>query len=182
MSNYLRDKTPGGMYFFTLVTYNRQPIFLIERNIRLFKKSLSEVKMTKSFKIVALVILPDHIHMILALPENDYDYSKRISLIKKSFGKDYGKYSPKSIALPKSAIKRNERGIWQRRFWEHKIRDDRDYLAHINYIHLNPVKHGLVDDIANWKWSTYFTFLKSGFYEKNWGKEVSQLILGAEWD
>ena len=170
------------MYFFTLVTYNRRPIFNSEKVVRLLKRSISDIGTGRLFKIDAIVIIPDHIHMLMELKDGFSDYSKIISLIKKKFGQELININSYVPSLPVSSVNRKERGVWQRRFWEHIIRDERDYIAHVNYIHLNPVRHGYVSDVTEWKWSSYFAFLKRGFYEEGWIQDDSELVFGTEWD
>ncbi|HBC46523.1 MAG TPA: transposase [candidate division Zixibacteria bacterium] len=182
MTNYRRDKTPNGLYFFTLVTNGRIHVFENDKSISFLKSAIRNVKQQNPFKIEAIVILPEHLHLIMQLPEDDYNYSMRIAKIKKEFGKKYLKENSISIELSDSENKRNERGIWQRRFWEHRIKSHEDYLAHVNYIHYNPVKHNLVEHITEWKWSTYHKFFKSGFYDKDWGTKPVEEIKGVEWD
>ena len=135
---YRRWHVNGGIYFFTVVTENRRPI-LIE-NINILRESFKQVKSKSPFSIEAIVILPDHLHTIWKLPENDMDYSKRWMLIKKGFSSQMPGFSVGS-----SKAKKREKGIWQRRYWEHVIRDEKDLKNHFDYIHYNPVKHGLVN-------------------------------------
>jgi putative transposase len=137
---------------------------LLTRHIKLLRNSVGLVKQSHPFSIHGWVVLPDHLHCVIELPENDTDYSTRWRLIKMGFSK----------ALPnlerRSPVRqhRGERGIWQRRFWEHLIRDDTDYMAHMDYIHINPVKHGLVDSVAAWPHSTFHRWVKQGVYEPDW--------------
>jgi putative transposase len=181
MSNYLRDKTPGAYYFFTLVTFKRRLIFANEEAFRLFRKTILKVKKEFSFHLEAIVVLPDHTHLLIRLPEDDYGYSKRIAKIKKYFGDEYNDGSqPQSLSNAGRA--RHERAIWQRRFWEHRIRNQDDLEKHIHYIHYNPIKHGYVTNVADWKWSSYHSFQKKGFYDKDWCNTEPKIIIGAEWD
>jgi putative transposase len=182
MANYRRDKTPGGWYFFTLVTYHRNPVFQNESAVMIFKRALTKIRKDDPFDILAIVILPDHIHMIMRLPDDDDDYSRRISKIKRVFGDEFLKSSPIISTFSKSNINRRERIIWQRRFWEHKIRNQGDLRKHIDYIHYNPVKHGHVQDIMNWKWSSFPKFVKNGYYNLDLENFSAEDIKGAEWD
>jgi putative transposase len=170
------------LYFFTLVTYKRYIIFETDKIVGILKSAIKEIRKSDPFDIGAIVILPEHLHLMMQLPEGDANYSARISKIKKNFGKQYIEKNLSNQFLTDSASKRNERGIWQRRFWEHRIKSYEDYVAHLNYIHYNPVKHKLVQGVADWKWSTSHRFLKNGFYDIDWGKIAPNDISGAEWD
>lgn len=169
MPEYRRAKIKGGTYFFTLVTYRRQKLFLFSENIALFLNSLNHIKRYHPFKLHAYCILPDHIHMIWELPEDDDDYANRISQIKGRFSKAYisnnGDRSDKSI----SRYKRRETSIWQRRYWEHYIRDEDDFQVHFDYIHFNPVKHRLVDRVLDWPYSSFQECVENDIYSPDWG-------------
>jgi len=133
--------------------------------------AINYVKKCRTFELIAYCVLPDHIHLIISLPENDTNYSTRLSLIKRRFSKQYisrfGELLPKS----ESYVKRKEVAVWQRRFWEHFIRDDEDLNRHIDYIHYNPVKHGMVGSVCDWKDSSYHHFVKAGHYTMDWGQD-----------
>jgi putative transposase len=109
--------------------------------------------------------MPEHFHMMMTLPENDKDYTKRIMLIKSGFSRKI----PKTEKINPSRKNKRERGIWQRRYWEHFIRDETDYQRHADYIHYNPVKHGYVEKASDWQYSTIHKYIKLGIYDKNWG-------------
>ena len=126
---------------------------------------MATVKKKKPFHIDAWVVLPEHTHCIWTLPENDDDYSARWREIKKAFSKSIPPLEYRS----KIRIKRHERAIWQRRFWEHTIRDELDYQRHMDYIHFNPVKHRLVEAVIDWPYSTFHYWVKKGLYAPNWG-------------
>ena len=130
MPNYRRVKQNGGTYFFTVVTYQRKPIFLNSSSVNLFRQCISEVKNKYPFEINAYAIMPDYIHTIWTLPENDSDYSNRWRLIKSNF--------TKSLPFSKKINKKGEKNIWQSRFWEHLIQSQEDYNRHCDYIHYNP--------------------------------------------
>jgi putative transposase len=181
MSNYRRFRIPGGYYFFTLVTYRRIPIFTDDCSFLLLKKAFREVKREDPFRLRAVVVLPDHLHMVMSLPENDAGYSKRIAKIKKYFG-DQLTLIHRFDADRTSGIRRHERGIWQRRFWEHLIRDQDDLYKHIHYIHYNPIKHGHVRNVIDWKWSSYHSFLKKGFYDNGWCNIDYDIEIEEKWD
>ena len=166
MSNYRRAHT-GSTYFFTVVTYQRQPILCLEPSRAALRKAIVETKEALPFNIVAWVLLPDHLHCIWELPERECDYSTRWSLIKKAFTKAVRE----QIALPEqtaSRSKHRESSVWQRRFWEHAIEDERDLAAHCDYIHYNPVKHGLVASAWDWPYSTFHRMVQKGLYPREW--------------
>lgn len=166
MATYRRSTTPGATYFFTLNTYRRQRV-LTERPIyETLKQSIRMVKEIHPFTIEAFVLLPDHLHCIWTLPEYDADYGMRWNMIKREVS-----LSTRDIInmpLTPSRLKRGELGLWQRRFWEHQIRDDRDYEKHINYIHWNPVKHGYVKQASDWPYSSFQRFVERGVYTVDW--------------
>jgi len=155
MPNYIRTKQEGGCYFFTVVTYRRQP-FLTNNLARYFlRNAIMRTRQNYPFKIDAWVLLPDHLHCIWTLPENDTNYSTRWNIIKTLFTRQAKSYYHSPEWMTEAKIKYRESTIWQRRFWEHTIQDEADYLHHINYIYNNPVKHGLVEQPQDWLYSTY---------------------------
>jgi len=147
MPEYRRVKIKGGTYFFTLVTYHRQPIFSSSSHCHHLLAAVKHVANYHPFELLAYCILPDHIHVIMALPEHDFNYSTRISLIKRRFTRQYINELDWQPPKRESYEKRQESGVWQRRFWEHFIRDEEDLHRHIDYVHYNPVKHGLVSQV-----------------------------------
>jgi putative transposase len=155
MSNYRRNHVAGGTYFFTVNLLERKKTLLVD-HIDELRHAIDKARNNKPFHIDGWVILPDHMHCIWTLPEGDDDYSGRWRSIKKEFSKSL----PKTEHLSKIKVKRNERGIWQHRFWEHTIRDDRDYQTHMDYLHFNPVKHGLVESAQEWEYSTFHHLVK----------------------
>jgi putative transposase len=168
MPNYRRAKTGGATYFFTVVTYQRQPLLCIDERRTALKEVVSEIARRHPFTVDAWVLLPDHLHCIWTLPEGDSDYSTRWALIKKDFTKNIGKTA--SSHLPNQSRKQHREGtVWQRRFWEHQIRDDIDYKNHMDYIHFNPVKHKLAESPKDWPHSTFHRLVAQGLYEADWG-------------
>lgn len=155
MPNYLRVLQPGGTYFFTVNLLERNGNDLLIRHIGALREAVRVTRAQRPFDIVAWVVLPDHMHAIWTLPEDDTDYATRWAAIKTRFSRSI----PKLERVNDSRAKRNERGIWQRRFWEHTIRDDRDLTNHIDYIHFNPVKHGYVASAADWPHSSIHRFV-----------------------
>ena len=160
---YRRNYVKGGTYFFTVNLLDRNKSLLVE-HIDLLRESIRFVKSHRPFYIDAWVVLPDHLHAVLTLPDDDVDYSSRWREIKKRFSKSL----PKTEFLTQTRKRKNERGIWQRRFWEHTIRDDNDYWHHVNYVHFNPLKHGLVSRIVDWPYSSFHRAVKRGIYTNNW--------------
>jgi len=166
MSNYRRAKTPGASYFFTVVTKDRKPWFNNEAHIDLLRSAFRKTLNDKPFVIEAIVILPDHLHCIWQLPPGDNDFSGRWREIKKSVSRH----------LDANTNSRGERQVWQRRFWEHQIRDDKDWQNHLDYIHYNPLKHGLVKQVRDWPWSSFHHLSNKGWYSKDWGNQLPENI------
>jgi len=159
---------PGGTYFFTVATFQRRPIFREANAVALFLAALEKVRVRHPFEIVSWVVLPDHLHMIWTLPEGESDFSTRWNLVKGNFSRFYravAPIDPPIIGRPE----RRERAIWQRRYWEHLIRDDRDLAAHTGYIHFNPVKHGHASAPRDWPHSSFHAFVARGDLEASWG-------------
>ena len=145
---YRRALSPGGTFFFTVVTCNRQKILADEPGISLLREAFRYVLDRHPFQMDACVELPDHIHAIWTLPEDDSDYSTRWRLIKSYFSRNLPDKS--NTGLTVSRINKGEQSVWQRRFWEHQMRDEQDVQRHVEYIHFNPVKHGLVQAPIDW--------------------------------
>ena len=164
MPNYRRAKFEGGYYFFTVVTYRRRKLFTTEFARECLHLAVNETRLTRSFEIIAFCLLPEHLHCIWKLTEDDADYSRRWSSIKGQFSRAYLKLSGQRGQVSSSRARKGEVCIWQRRFWEHQIRDENDLQRHVDYIHYNPVKHGLVQNVEEWPWSTYHKYVKEGFY------------------
>jgi putative transposase len=176
MPNYRRIFVPGGTYYFTVATYNRQPIFNNPNTQRLLRKSIMVVMEKHPFCEVAHCILPDHIHTIWTLPEGDSDYPMRWRAIKGNFSRWYQESIKPFIVNNNSHQKRKEAAIWQRRYWEHFICDDFDFDNHMDYIHFNPVKHGLVTRPRDWKWSSFAFHVRNEYYPADWGEDASLRI------
>jgi putative transposase len=167
MPNYRRSKAGGGTFFFTLALADRSSGLLI-RHIEQLRSVYASVQRHHPFETVAICILPDHLHAIWTLPENDADYPKRWSLIKSGFSRPLSTSPSRSP----SKIAKREKGIWQRRYWEHTIRDEADLAAHVDYVHYNPVKHGLVTCAADWPHSSLHTFIVRGDLPPDWGGDT----------
>jgi len=164
MPDYRRTWCPGGTYFFTVNLLQRHDNDLLVRNIDALRHVVKSVKTRHPFIIHAWVVLPEHLHCVIELPKDDTDFSLRWRLIKMEFSKSLPVIERRS----KVRERRGERGIWQRRFWEHLIRDEADYHAHMDYVHINPVKHGLVSRVRNWPYSTFHRLVVQGVYPPDW--------------
>jgi putative transposase len=150
-----------------VVTASRKPLFAEDINVELLKSAFRYTQSRKQFKINAICVLPDHLHCLWTMPD-DSDYSIRWQMIKTCFSRQYRRLNPESCKAQ----------IWQPRFWEHVIRDQDDFDKHLDYIHFNPVKHGLVDSVSEWQYSSFRKFKEQGFYENGWGKHESASISG----
>lgn len=168
MPNYRRANIAGGTYFFTVNTFRRLPV-LTEAPLReALREAIRLTRITHPFDIDAWVLLPDHLHCIWTLPEGDADFSIRWAKIKSHVSKECGAaFGARDLSASRG--KRREAGLWQRRFWEHQIRDDADFARHVDYIHWNPVKHGLVTRAIEWPYSTFHRFVQKGVYPCDWG-------------
>lgn len=153
---YRRSTVDGATWFFTVNLAERKNDLLV-RHIDLLRDAVRKVKTDHPFVIVAMVILPDHLHAAWQLPEGDHDYSLRRNLIKGLFSKSL----PKTEWIRASRQRKRERGIWQRRFWEHQIRDESDLQRHVDYVHINPAKHGYVDKAIDWPHSSLRRYCKT---------------------
>ena len=164
MSNYIRNYSKGATYFLTLNLQYRLNNTLLIDNINLLRQAFRSVKRKHRFKTDAIVILPDHIHMLLTLPKESCDYTNIVRTFKAYVSKNL----PMTEHISCTRKNRNERGIWQRRFWEHAIGDQQDYNNHMDYIHWNPVKHGYVKRVKDWKYSSFHKCVEKGMYDINW--------------
>lgn len=167
--HYRRARAAGGSFFFTVNLADRRQDYLT-RYVQDLREVFRKTRDKYPFHIEAMVVLPDHLHAIWRLPEGESDYAGRWSLIKSRF----------SCAVPAgewvsdSRLAKRERGIWQRRYWEHQIRDAEDWRRHVDYIHFNPVKHGYVRRVVDWPFSSFHRFVREGVLPRDWG--------GGEWD
>lgn len=169
MPDYRRWYREGGSYFFTLVTEGRQPLFRDAVARDLLGQSIRTVAAAQPFETIAIVLLPDHLHALWRLPRRDADFSTRWKKIKSCFSARWRRLGGQEASLSESRQRRGARGVWQRRFWEHLIRDEEDLEAHFDYIHFNPVKHGLVSHPRDWMWSTFHKYVQLGHYPAEWG-------------
>jgi putative transposase len=164
MPQYRRIRVPGGTYFFTVNLADRSQSLLTE-HVAMLRDVMAAVRTTRPFHIDAAVILPEHLHAVWTLPPGDVDYSMRWSRIKSEFSRRVCSSSPCST----SRVRRRERGLWQRRFWEHTIRDEDDFNHHVDYIHFNPVKHGLVSRPVDGPHSSIHQYIRRGILTADWG-------------
>lgn len=167
MPNYRRCRVPGGCWFFTVTLNDRRSGILVEC-VDALRDAVAKVHARHPFHIDAMVILPDHIHAIWTLPEGDTDFSRRWYLIKVAF--------TRAVVRSGNSVPRGrrpgERGLWQRRFWEHLIRDEQDYGRHFDYCHINPMKHGLVAQVGDWPYSSFHRAVRDGIYAADWAGEI----------
>jgi putative transposase len=166
MSDYRRVRVSGGCYFFTVVTYQRRPLFGDAHHVGLLRQGLAWTKVRRPFAIDAVVILPDHLHCVWRLPAGDADFSGRWRMIKQ--------FVSKRIDAPLTT--RGEKLIWQRRFWEHLVRDEEDWRRHVDYIHFNPVKHGLAAAPGDWPYSSFSRAVDKGWYTPDWGQTEPEAL------
>ena len=164
MSDYRRVWEGGGTYFFTVNLERRGRNDLLTRHISLLRSVVSLVRLQHPFVIHAWVVLPEHMHCVIELPAGDARFSSRWRLIKAGFSRRLTVDEWRSGVR----IKRGERGIWQRRYWEHLIRNEADFRAHMDYVHINPVKHGFVKRVIDWPHSTFHRLVAQGVYPADW--------------
>jgi putative transposase len=166
---YRRAKNQGGSYFITIVTFNRHFTLAAPQQVDLLRRAFRDTLQRHPFKLDAIAVMPDHFHCILTLPRDDADYPLRVRLIKSSFTRNYKGQGGNVSA---SRVSKGERAVWQRRYWEHMITDEDDFIKHVEYIHYNPVKHGLVQAPRDWQWSSFQDYVKKGYYDLGWGADV----------
>lgn len=169
MPNYRRSWMPGSTSFFTVNLANRRDRCLTA-NIDALRAAFRDTRATRPFDVVAIAVMPDHLHCIWTLPEGDADNARRWSRLKALFSRQV----PHLPFVGRSHLERRERGIWQRRFWEHRIVDEHDLLRHVDYIHYNPVKHGLVDRAIDWPYSSFRRWVAAGIYPEDWAMSPTE--------
>ena len=182
MSWYRRRFTPGGTFFFTVVTQARRPLFRDALNRQLLRAALDTVLARRPVDVVAWVILPDHLHSIWTLPPGDADYPTRWRRVKEEFTEAFLDMGGSEVAVSDERRRRGERGVWQRRFWEHEYRDEHDLKRCLDHIHWNPVKHGYVVRPVDFLWSSFRQWVEAGEYNENWGDAEVTDVAGAEWE
>ena len=162
MVNYRRARVPGATYFFTVTLRDRGSDHLAAQ-AGLLRAIFWTVRRQRPFAVDAAIVLPDHIHTIWTLPPGDADYSGRWRAIKARFSRTLAR-----DGIPLARNRRGEYDLWQRRFWEHLIRDEEDFVRHVDYIHCNPVKHGLVGNLFDWRWSSIHQYVRRGIIPPDW--------------
>jgi putative transposase len=167
MPNYRRVFVPGGCWFFTVNLLERKRTLLVDR-IDDLRDAVRKTRERHLFSIDAMVVLPDHIHAVWTLPPGDADFSVRWRWIKHRFAQAMPADERRSTVR----LARGERGIWQRRFWEHLIRDEADYARHVEYCYINPVKHGLVARVADWPYSSFHRDVDAGIFPADWAGDA----------
>lgn len=163
MTNYRRANVPGATYFFTVNLLDRRSTLLTD-HIGLLREAFQYAQKRHPYTTEAIVILPEHLHVIWTLPPDDADFSTRWRLIKTEFTRGLSQSEERTA----SRASRGERGVWQRRYWEHMIRDEQDFARHVDYIHYNPVKHGWVKRVADWPHSSFHRFVSNGILPQDW--------------
>ena len=176
MPNYRRAYIPGGTWFFTVNLLQRHDNNLLIREINLLRDVVRKVRKRHPFQIDAWVVLPEHLHCVWTLPPGDSDFSMRWRLIKSGFSRAL----PKTERLSKVREAAGERGIWQRHYWEHLICDEVDYQRHVDYVHVNPLKHSYVKRVADWPYSTFHQYVAQGIYLPNWCGDIDISVSGGE--
>lgn len=164
MVSYRRNVIPGASYFFTVTLLDRASRLLVER-IADLRDVFRAVRAQRPFVMDAVVVLPDHLHCVWTLPPGDADYALRWREIKSGFSRRI----PAGERRTPGRVNKGERGVWQRRYWEHTLRNERDVERHIDYIHYNPVKHGHVSRVVEWPYSSFHEFARKGVYPADWG-------------
>ena len=168
MTDYRRNFITGGSFFFTVNLAERR-LRLLTEHINELRTALRQTRRHHPFTIDAMVVLPDHLHAIWTLPRGDANFATRWRLIKSMFSRSLAT----GERISDSRAAKGERGIWQRRYWEHTIRDENDFARHMDYIHINPVKHGIVSRVGDWSYSSFHRMVKLGIYPEDWAGDVS---------
>jgi len=166
MVHYRRSRVPGGTFFFTVALRDRKAETLVN-HVDAMRHAIRDVRARRPFVIDAMVILPDHLHAVWTLPSGDADYSGRWRAIKSGFVR-----ALRARGSPLTTNAKGECDVWQRRFWEHQIRDEQDLARHVDYVHINPVKHGLVQRVADWPWSTFHRHVRTGNLPADWASAI----------
>jgi putative transposase len=170
MTNYRRNFVPGGSFFFTANLAERR-LRLLTEHVGALRTAFRATRSVQPFTIDAIVVLPDHLHAIWTLPEGDRDFATRWRLIKSAFSRAL----PKGERISDSRRSKGERGIWQRRYWEHTLRSERDLAKLMDYIHFNPVKHGHVSRVADWPYSSFHRLVRLGVYPRDWAGDANEI-------
>jgi putative transposase len=182
MPDYRRWYVPGGTYFFTVVTHHRRRFLTDDLGRRCLREAMEEEFAVRPITVVAVVLLPDHLHTVWTLPAGDAEYSLRWQRIKERFTRAF--LAGGGVETPTSAsrVRHRERGVWQKRFWEHLVRDENDLKNCVDYIHWNPVKHGVAKSPGAYPYSSFSWWVASGDYPPDWGANAPPEVPGAEWE
>jgi putative transposase len=172
---YRRSLTPGGTFFFTVNLLDRSSD-LLNRHVDALRAVVRDVRKRHPFEIDGWVVLPEHLHAVWTLPSGDADFPIRWMLIKSGFSRRL----MRGEAISPSRRRKGERGIWQRRYWEHQIRDEADLERHLDYIHINPVKHGLAPRASAWPWSSIHRYIRSGIVPADWATDMDRVARAGE--
>jgi putative transposase len=175
VANYRRNRVAGGCYFFTVNLCDRRSDVLVAE-VAALRDAVRATLVRHPFHIDAWVVLPEHMHCIWTLPPDDRDFPIRWQMIKTTFSRATARPQARRASL----VRKRETGIWQRRYWEHTIRDDQDYAAHMDYVHFNPVKHGLAAHPADWPHSSFARCVKLGLYPTDWAAKAPELAAAGE--
>jgi putative transposase len=170
MSHYRRARIEGGTFFFTVVLADRSSDVLV-RHVDRLRRIYRTVEQKYPFRTIAICVLPDHIHAVWSLPEGDANFPLRWNLIKSGFSRGLAHGHDRSA----SNRARRETGLWQRRYWEHVIRNEKDLTRHIDYIHFNPVKHGHVARVRDWPYSSFHRYVTEGSLPADWGGDMRDI-------
>jgi putative transposase len=168
MPTYVREFKPGGSFFFTLVTEQRAPIFANEIARSMLHAAVDRCRELHPFALDAVVLLPDHLHLLMTLPGGDANFSIRVRNLKAGFTRAWLAGDGAEQNRSASRVRQRARGVWLKRFWEHTIRDADDRRRHLDYIHYNPVKHGYVTCPHAWPHSSFHRFVADGRYANDW--------------
>jgi len=172
MITYRRNFVPGGSFFFTVDLADRRLSLLIthiDALLDALRVAFRDIRQHHPFTIDAIVVLPDHLHAIWTLPDGDADFATRWRLVKSAFSRNV----PAGERVSASRAAKGDRSIWQRRYWEHTIRDADNFARHVDYIHINPVKHGLVPCVRDWRHSSFHRMVKQGIYPEDWAGDFA---------
>lgn len=178
MSRYRRANTSGATYFFTVVTYRRRELLCNDHVRTALREAITKIRRQHPFVIDAWVLLSDHVHTIWTLPLDDACFSLRWQQIKRSVTLACGEQLHKTEWMNDSKTKHRESTLWQRRYWEHQIRNEADFERHMDYLHYNPVKHSLVEQAKDWPYSSFHRYVEAGVYGKNWAMESPKVEVG----
>ena len=184
MPEYRRANTPGASYFFTVVTFERRSLLTTDFARHCLRSAWKLTRQRYPFDEDAVVLMPDHLHCIWTLPPDDSDFSSRWRMIKGIFTRSFLKGGGVEGSRTDSRQRKREAAVWQRRFWEHRLRNEKDFRRHVDYIHFNPVKHGNVSKPIDWPWSSFSRYVEGGQYDPDWGtvepEDIRDLSVGSE--